>query len=680
MASASGGQPGHNGNTPINLRLRRRSIYSPLPEGGQRFRLLILNPGTGDEPLSGLLKVASLHSDEDDDNGDAEEGDDDGNSRLTYDAVSYVWGDEQRDTRPITVNGAVLPIGANLHWALHRLRLQDAPRALWADALCINQRDMAERSAQVAVMGLIYSRARWVLACVGSQNVDSGAATMISGLLSTYAPAMRSPAGPSQAFEQDPRWSALPGLLGKPWFQRAWVLQEVGLARDPRIVYGDATSDGSRAVPDDSEFINYRDLMYVIEWVNTHATEFASKADLGSLLIHMRWADWTSQKAEEHQYRFLDLLDHGALMGCRDPRDHIYCFLGHPLAMTADGEPLVVPDYGKTVVQVYEEVSALLVRDAGVRSLCIVEHNERSIKAPSVPSWVIRWDINRVTNNIYCHPNDSFAACRHDGNYNNVEPEFVGKDGRVLRVKGVAVDVIQTCYRISLRPESRRLYFRREDQSRSSLPSVDLEALIAELHKPTTPYAYASWPREKHSVPGAANHPISGSNSRVANLALALCMGQLQETDVALAGETLMLLLGALRNRRGPRAKKRKKQEDPPTDVESRIHSLWNCIEAYCDGRSFFVTSNGYYGLADLITKPGDVCAVVRGSRVPFALRPGQGEWSGIQGKKKANEPKRSAVRRVRLVGEAYVHGFMRGRAIDLLNKGDLMEEAIDIW
>ncbi|TLD18649.1 hypothetical protein PspLS_10223 [Pyricularia sp. CBS 133598] len=674
MASASRGQS-HNENTPINLRLRRRSIYSPLPGGGRKFRLLILNPGTGDEPVSGRLKIASLHGDDD---GDAEEEDDDGDSCITYDAVSYVWGDELRDIRPITVDGTVLSIGANLHWALHRLRLQDEPRALWADALCINQHDMAERSAQVAVMGLIYSRARWVLACVGSEVVDSGAAAVIADLLSTFVPAMRSPAGPPEAFDQDPRWSALPPLLEKPWFQRAWVLQEIGLARDPRIVYGDATPNSSRAVPDGNEYISYRDLMYVIEWINTHATDFAFKANLGSLLIHMRWTDWTSQKADEHQYRFLDLLDHGALMGCRDPRDHVYCFLGHPLARTDDGEPIVAPDYRKPVVQVYEEVSTLLIRDAGVRSLCVVEHNETSIKAPSVPSWVIRWNINRVINNIYCHPNDSFAACRNDANYNKVEPEFVGKDGRVLRVKGVAVDVIQTCYRISLRPESRRLYFKREGHPRSS-PLVNLEALIAELEEPTTPYAYTSWPREKHSAPGAANHPISGGNSRVANLALTLCMGRLEDTDMALVGETLTLLPGALRNSRGPRAKKRK-QEDHPADVENRIHNLWYCIEAYCDGRSFFITSNGYYGLADLVTKPGDVCVVVRGSRVPFALRPGKGEWSSIGGKKTAKEPEKPAGRRVRLVGEAYVHGFMRGRAIDLLNKGELMEEAIDIW
>ncbi|TLS22422.1 uncharacterized protein PpBr36_09998 [Pyricularia pennisetigena] len=677
MASASGGQD-HNGNTSIHARLRHRGIYTPLPEGSRCFRLLMLNPGTGDEPLSGQLRIGSLHGDNDDDDDDAGEDDDNGHSRLTYDAVSYVWGDELRDTRSITLNGVVVPIGANLHWALRRLRLQDESRALWADALCINQRDMAERSTQVAVMGLIYSRARWVLACVGSQDVDSGAAAKIAGLLSTYAPAMRSPAGPPEALEQDPRWTALPTLLGKPWFQRAWVLQEVGLARDPWIVYGDATPRSSRAVPDGNEFISYRDLMYVMEWLNTHAADFASKAGLGCLLIHMRWTDWTLHKADEHQYRFLDLLDHGALLGCRDPRDHVYCFLGHPLGRTNDGRPLVVPDYHKTVTQVYEEVSALLIRNAGVRSLCIVEHNEASIKAPSVPSWVIRWNINRVANNIYCHPNDTFAACRHDDNYNNVQPEFVGQDGRVLRVKGVAIDVIQACYRICLRRESRVLYFRRDDRSKSS-PSVSLEELIAELENHATPYAYASWPREEHSVPGVANQPVSGGNNRAANLALTLCMGQLEDTDTVLAGETLTLLLGALRSRRGPRAKRRK-QEDPPAHVENRIHNLWHCIEAYCDGRCFFVTSNGYYGLADLVTRPGDVCAAVRGSRVPFALRPGQGEWSGMGGKRTTKEARKTVFRRVRLVGEAYVHGFMSGRAIDLLNKGDLMEEAIDIW
>lgn len=44
----------------------------------------------------------------------------------------------------------------NLHAALLRLRLEQEPRTLWVDAMCINQDDVAEKSFQVALMSDIY--------------------------------------------------------------------------------------------------------------------------------------------------------------------------------------------------------------------------------------------------------------------------------------------------------------------------------------------------------------------------------------------------------------------------------------------------------------------------------------------------------------------------------------------
>jgi hypothetical protein len=89
-----------------------------------------------------------------------------------YAALSYRWGDES-DKKTMSVNfpGTAQAVSAsitvNLHAALTRLRplLQipgQATMPIWADALCINQSDTAEKDVQVAQMGSIYSRA----ACV----------------------------------------------------------------------------------------------------------------------------------------------------------------------------------------------------------------------------------------------------------------------------------------------------------------------------------------------------------------------------------------------------------------------------------------------------------------------------------------------------------------------------------
>lgn len=42
----------------------------------------------------------------------------------------------------------------------------------------------------------------------------------------------------SDKLYDDPRWKAVATLQRLPWFTRAWVIQEVGLAKDPRVLYG----------------------------------------------------------------------------------------------------------------------------------------------------------------------------------------------------------------------------------------------------------------------------------------------------------------------------------------------------------------------------------------------------------------------------------------------------------
>jgi hypothetical protein len=53
------------------------------------------------------------------------------------------------------------------------LRSPDTDRALWMDALCINQEDVIERNQQVYLMGSIYSQAREVLVWLGPEKDNS---------------------------------------------------------------------------------------------------------------------------------------------------------------------------------------------------------------------------------------------------------------------------------------------------------------------------------------------------------------------------------------------------------------------------------------------------------------------------------------------------------------------------
>jgi hypothetical protein len=66
-------------------------------------------------------------------------------------------------------------------------------------------------------------------------------------------------------------------------------------------------------------------------------------------------------------------------------------------------------------------------------------------------------------------------------------------------------------------------------------------------------------------------------------------------------------------------------------------------IEAI-EQRRFFITPNGFTGIGPREVEVGDVVAVLEGARVLFVLRDLGGEEGGWA-----------------LVGEAYLHGFMKG-------------------
>jgi Heterokaryon incompatibility protein (HET) len=107
---------------------------------------------------------------------------------IPYAALSYYWGDEEpeheiyifetpaayddwKDKRAILLPwmGHLL-IRNNLRDALEQLRLEDKPVYLWADALCINQSNVKERTAQVARMHDVYTQAEKVYIWLGKRN------------------------------------------------------------------------------------------------------------------------------------------------------------------------------------------------------------------------------------------------------------------------------------------------------------------------------------------------------------------------------------------------------------------------------------------------------------------------------------------------------------------------------
>ncbi|KAH7396998.1 heterokaryon incompatibility protein-domain-containing protein [Phaeosphaeria sp. MPI-PUGE-AT-0046c] len=91
-----------------------------------------------------------------------------------YDAISYTWGDPAL-TAPVTINGHQLSVRQNCEYVMQQwfTTKTTGSKYIWVDAICIDQSNIKERGEQVTIMGELYKRSSYVLACVGPHADDS---------------------------------------------------------------------------------------------------------------------------------------------------------------------------------------------------------------------------------------------------------------------------------------------------------------------------------------------------------------------------------------------------------------------------------------------------------------------------------------------------------------------------
>ncbi|KAK3983954.1 heterokaryon incompatibility protein 6, OR allele [Cladorrhinum sp. PSN332] len=191
--------------------------YSPLPSNNARaFRLLYLLSGARGDGIRCHLIDSDLDEEED-----------------KFEALSYVWGDSSAPT-PIQVNDATFPVGENLHSALLNLRSVQDTRVLWVDAICINQSDDGEKDTQVGMMGDIYRRSLSAVVWFGNATEHTGKVFAEIRKLgdSKWAEDMRREASLRDSYED---WNC---IFANTWWERAWTLQEIILAKSALLVMG----------------------------------------------------------------------------------------------------------------------------------------------------------------------------------------------------------------------------------------------------------------------------------------------------------------------------------------------------------------------------------------------------------------------------------------------------------
>jgi hypothetical protein len=312
--------------------------YRPLNHAdGEDFRILCLYPGELHEPIRCDLLHSSLDAD------------------IEYEALSYSWATEDGDdslSQRIECayvgdeETAEFLVTSNCASALRRLRLSSQERFLWVDAISIDHKSVQERSHQVGLMAEIYSGASQVLVYLGEEDLGF--------------------ASRSLWLDSERRQSALTKLFSKRWVSRAWVIQEVALARKLLMVTGDASCAMDANL---MSRIRGRAKISRLQVPGPLAWDPLASAptrDLLTLLLVSRHCDST------------------------DPRDKIYSLLG---LVGERLQSLITIDYSQSVEEVLTRTAAAIIvcqEDFEVLAYASLSLGSRHTEK-GLPTWVPDW-------------------------------------------------------------------------------------------------------------------------------------------------------------------------------------------------------------------------------------------------------------------------------------------------
>lgn len=357
------------------------NIYADcvLPLDKAAIRVLHLKPGNENDRIQGSLRLLDLDTE----------------PPSQYDCVSYVWGNP-KSTKSAIINERDVPITKNLHDILRHIRSKTKTVVVWADAICINQSDLNEKSRQVAFMAEIYRHCSKVFVWLGLPEVERLTGNPFE-FLEHFVTGKHFYDFPG--FERDGltgRWTwkkneACSSLLidflqivQSPWWTRAWTVQECLLPKDSLVMFGPWS-------------IKWDDMLKAEYMKNSHGgpTQCCKEA-VDAFNPHQLCATNEWMWCPSRGRRFMDILHRNssrpfyetsrtfASHQCLDPRDKVYSMLAlaiHPIYQDFK------PNYREDVAIVYTDLFTRMVREADGNFACFMGGGFGSAM-PGLPSWV----------------------------------------------------------------------------------------------------------------------------------------------------------------------------------------------------------------------------------------------------------------------------------------------------
>ncbi|KAF4948904.1 hypothetical protein FGADI_9188 [Fusarium gaditjirri] len=366
-----------------------------------------------------------------------------------YTAISYTWGDTG-DTRKIEIEGCLIPIAVSLHGALEALRQRQFSVMVWADALCINQKDRDERSQQVQLMPFIYSNAENVAIWLGPEENDSARAVRFLDAIATTG----EPSGSSNiskllaAGAENGDLLAVVSLFGREYWRRLWVVQEVFNAKRI-VVHCGSTRLEWKKYQSASVLFSQRRGELIFNNKDQLKRRLATSPDQFSYvqtLIYQGPASLPDLKfhMSDGEEALLQVLRTCRRKLASDPRDKLYGVLG---VLPASIRDEFRADYDLSVKDVYTEIVDFLLKTTEKFDIiCEAIHFPVHTSTANLPTFVPDWSHIPQTSAMgfkynFSASGSSKAICRfRDERLNKLE--ISGLEIDIVQSKGVAVGTL----------------------------------------------------------------------------------------------------------------------------------------------------------------------------------------------------------------------------------------------
>ncbi|KAE9378651.1 hypothetical protein N431DRAFT_146487 [Stipitochalara longipes BDJ] len=527
-----------------------------------------------------------------------------------YEAISYAWGRET-DTRVINCENRKLRVTANLRDALWRIRDPAKIKLLWADAVCINQLDNEERGFQVRQMPSIYANAVRVLVWIDlSSSAFKDFDLLFDSDIAKYQGEEEEGkdfGGASRILNEHVAKLEVPGETVENLDPDTRVV-EIGMAKSVLALIGDASIDFVDLIRFILRLERRTMLMdqlglFIAGKSNVYTTFPARSRDLNGEV--------------DDDYNFLEMLEVTRNKKASDPRDYVYALLGHPSA-SINGVPIVEPDYNKPVAQLCFEVTMkILEQSQSLRILSAIHHDEGALDGEA-SSWIPTWSRDMVVLSLGVYQ-DHYFDVEYDACAGINACWDLVEAGRSLNIHGFIFDVIEEHVETEELSENGTVVLREVDDLMSAMlrfksrDGASPKERLAAVGQTITAGFRNQDPKQFRTEFAAFRHHMARE---------ALKQGRSISDELFPEG---MEKIRKLANGKS-------------------VDDIYWAASRFCSGRKVFCTKQGMLGLGPAVLRDGDLCCVLFGAQVPCILRNTEGNY--------------------KLVGEAYVHGVMKGEAV----------------